>query len=121
MALTTKMLANAGSGVVTSDQAGQYNALPSHQNFTLGILRCQRVRDRTGLVQVAASAGLTATVTVQGRPTPVAPWLDILNITQADWGAALTFGKVITLMPEMRARSNVTAGATPAVSAWITE
>ncbi len=121
MSLTTKMLENAGAGVVLSTDVGQFGNVVT-PNFANGILYTQRIRDRSGLVQIAAQAGLTGDVQVQVRPMPGEAWLTILTVTQADWNADpnFTVAKVITMFPEMRLRSNITAGA-PSVDAWITE
>lgn len=122
MSLTTKMLNNAGAGTVFSTDAGQFGTTVSG-NFVNGVLQAQRVKDRSGLLQVGATTGQTATVTLQGRPDPTAPWVDLAGISQADWNTDpnFTFAKVVTLMPELRIKSVHTAGASPAINAWLTE
>lgn len=122
MSLTTKILNAAGAGTVLSTDAGQYGTVSPHPNFVNGVLYGQRVKDKSGLVQVCAVAGLTATVTLQGRMSTNDAWYDILTITQADWNADANFSsvKLSTMFPQMRARSVISAGAGP-ISVWVTE
>lgn len=124
MSITTKMLSNAGSGTVLSSDAGQFGTtgINYSANFAGGILLAQRVKDKSGLFQVGANAGLTGSVTLQGRMSPTDAWYDILTLTQADWNADPQFSvaRLVTTFPEMRVRSVMSAG-TPVVSAWLTE
>lgn len=118
---------NSGAGtannVHTTTGAGQAGSSTFPPNFANGILRCQRVKDKSGLFQVATTSGLTGTCFVQGRPTPTAPWFTILTLTNTDWAADAnsTAAKVITLFPEMRVGATITGGANPSIDAWITE
>lgn len=122
MALTTKILNNAGSGTVLSTDAGQYGTVSPHMNFINGVLYAQRVRDKSGLFQVGANSGLTGSVTLQGRMSSTDNWYDIVTVTQADWNADPQFSvvKLVTIFPEMRAKSVMSAGS-PVVSAWVSE
>lgn len=121
MSHTTKVLNNAGSGVVNSTDAGQFGTF-SQGDFRLGILYTQRPKDRSGLIQIAAQSGLTGSVTLQGRMHSNDAWFNVIVITQADWNTDpnFTIAKVVTMFPEMRVVSNISAGV-PSISVWITE
>jgi hypothetical protein len=112
--ITPTGMANGANG-----QSGQITL----GNFAGGVLHCQRVKDKSGLVQVGAATGLTASVAIQGRPTPTAPWFTIVTLTQTDWNADGNFqaAKVITLFPELRAVVTITAGTGIPIDVWITE
>lgn len=122
MPLTTKILNNAGSGTVNSTDAGQYGTSSPHPNFVNGILYPQRVVDKAGIMQIKAQSGLTGTVTIQGRMSTNDAWYDIASATQADWNTDAQYSWVeqITLFPQMRAVSVISAGS-PSISVWITE
>lgn len=118
---------NSGAGTTTVAHttvgAGQSGNSTFPTNSSGGVLKCQRVKDKSGLFQVATTVGLTGTCFVQGRPMPTAPWFTILTLTQADWSvdANSSAAKVITLFPEMRVGGTITGGASPSMDAWITE
>lgn len=107
---------------MTGATNGQFGAVVQG-NFVNGVLRCQRVKDKSGLVQVGAVTGLTASVAILGRPTPTAPWFTILTLTQADWNLDANFqaAKVVTVFPEMMAVVTISAGNNKAIDVWLTE
>jgi hypothetical protein len=118
---TTKVLNAAGSGIVNSTDVGQYGNVVAG-DFRNGVLFTQRVKDRSGLFQIAAQVGLTGSVTLRGRMTPVDAWFNVIVITQADWNTdpLFTIAKVVTMFPEMMVVSDISAGV-PSISCWITE
>jgi hypothetical protein len=114
MAQTTRMLTAAGAGTVNSTDGGQLGA-------TNGVLKAQRVKDKSGLFQASMNAGQTVTLTLYGRSDPTAPWATVATITNVEMGADLTFTKAVVIFPEMYVKSVQSAGAAPAIEAWITE
>ena len=122
MSNTTRMLNAAGAGTVNSTDAGQFGTVSSG-NFKNGILYPQRQKDHSGLFQVQAQGGLTGTVTLRGRLVAADAWVNVLVVTQADWDAdpLKSYATAVTIFPEMMVVSNITAGAGPAISAWLSE
>ena len=124
-AVTTKVLNAAGAGTVLSTDVGQYgisDPTRAYGDFLNGILYTQRISDKSGMVQVCAVTGLTATVTIQGRMSSSDSWFDIATISQADWNTDANFSyvKLVTLFPQMQFKSVCSVGSGP-ISVWITE
>ena len=78
----------------------------------------QRRQDEVGKVQFEITGG-TATIKVQGRAHPSAPWATLMTVTEADMGDNDTLYAVIELTVEMQVDLVNEVGAT--VSVWITE
>ena len=78
----------------------------------------QRRQDELGKIQAKIVSG-TATVKIQGRAEPGAPWATLLTITEVDMSDNDTVYALIELVPEMRANVINISGAT--VDVWLTE
>jgi hypothetical protein len=86
----------------------------------LPVVYPQRVQDETGIFQIQMLSTPDATIDLQARSAPDAPWYTVLNLAETALVAG-TYAALVGIFPQMRAYIRELNNTTTTLDAWLTE